>query len=287
MATSVYHFRCSLDAITQPDLEVFCNTWFKYWCFQHEKGDTGYEHYQGIGSLKKKRRQHEAVKAMKEQGRFAPEYLQPAVAGEAKKMKNVRALIDSYAGKADTRVAGPWHSPEQSDIYVPGHIRGKQLRGWQLQVHEIATREHLEFDTRKVHWVHDPVGGHGKSTFANVIEVLLREGISLPALNDAKELSQMFANWIEDKHITHPGIVMLDLPRALPKNQMHGFISALEELKNGRATDTRYHFKRVTFDPPSIWVFSNTLPDRRDLSADRWSVWEFDGEGTECNLRQT
>lgn len=285
-ATCVFQFRCSLTAITQPDLEAFCGSWFKHWVFQHEKGDTGYEHYQGIGSLKKRRRQPELVKAMREQGGFVPEYLQPSCAAESKKMKNVKAMLDSYAGKADTRVAGPWSSPDDSEIYVPGHIRGKQLMGWQRQVYEIATTEHKSFDARTVHWIHDPVGGHGKSTFANVVEILLREGICLPVVNDAKELSQMFANWIDDKKITHPGIVMLDLPRAMPKNQMNGFISALEELKNGKATDTRYHFKRVIFDPPSVWVFSNTLPDTGMLSKDRWTVWEFDGDGTECNLRQ-
>lgn len=283
-ASCVFQFRCSLTAITQPDLEAFCETWFKHWCFQHEKGDTGYEHYQGIGSLKKKRRQPELVKVMRDISKFVPEYLQPACAVEAKKMKNVKAMIDSYAGKADTRVAGPWHSKEESDVYVPGHIRGKTLRGWQEQMYDIATKEHNSFDDRKVHWIYDTSGNHGKSTLANVIEVILREGISLPAVNDSKELSQLVCNWVKDTEKTHPGIMILDLPRALQKNQMNGFITALEEIKNGRATDTRYHFTRAYFDPPSVWVFSNSLPDRTMLSADRWTVWKFDGEGTDCNL---
>lgn len=67
--------------------------------------------------------------------------------------------------------------------------------------------------------------------------------------------------------------MFFDMPRAMPKQALHGLYTAIEQIKKGKVYDLRYHYKDWWFDSPQIWVFSNTMPDRSLLSADRWKVW--------------
>jgi hypothetical protein len=65
------------------------------------------------------------------------------------------------------------------------------------------------------------------------------------------------------------------MPRALKKDKLGGFYSAIETVKDGYAYDDRYNFTEKIFDCPVIWVISNTLPDFSLLSRDRWKLWEI------------
>jgi uncharacterized LabA/DUF88 family protein len=67
--------------------------------------------------------------------------------------------------------------------------------------------------------------------------------------------------------------VFIDLPRALEKNQLRGFLTACEQIKKGKLYDLRNFTKKWWIDSPSIWVFSNTLVDFDLLSSDRWKIW--------------
>jgi len=49
--------------------------------------------------------------------------------------------------------------------------------------------------------------------------------------------------------------------------------AAIEEIKNGYAYDDRYRFQEAMFEPPHVWVFTNTMPDTKLLSLDRWKFW--------------
>ena len=66
---------------------------------------------------------------------------------------------------------------------------------------------------------------------------------------------------------------LIDMPRALKKDKLFGFYSALETLKDGYAYDDRYRFVEKVFDCPNIWVFSNCMPDPDMLSIDRWRIY--------------
>jgi hypothetical protein len=66
------------------------------------------------------------------------------------------------------------------------------------------------------------------------------------------------------------------MPRAIKKDRLYGFYSAIETIKDGYAYDDRYKFKEKVFDCPNIWIFSNILPNSKLLSSDRWRIWEVD-----------
>lgn len=283
---SLWHFRMNLDVGTPDQVINWCNQHFKFWVFQSETGNTGYEHYQGEGSLRKKRRKHEALEMFRNCPlNIVPNYFNQIPTNEAKRIKNVSHLMLRYAAKADTRIAGPWNSREEGkeETYIPPQYRGKVFKPWQQTVIDIGKRECAELDERHIHWIYDPVGSHGKSNISSLIE-LQKIGIDLPSHNDYKQLCEAVCNELMDTNNRNPGIMVMDMPRAMPKHKLHGITTALEQFKKGKVVDMRNHYKKWWFSTPSVWVFSNSEPPMEDLSADRWRIWSFDGPGCEANL---
>lgn len=64
--------------------------------------------------------------------------------------------------------------------------------------------------------IYDPQGNNGKSTLAAIAE-LTCDAIDLPPLNDFKDLIALLCNICMDKHLRAPGLVFVDLPRAMKK----------------------------------------------------------------------
>lgn len=273
-----------MTAGTPEEIMKWADEWFTYWIFQGERGDeTGYEHWQGEGSLKKKQYQHIIIASMQRCKGVVPNYMQPIPSAQAKLIRGLADLKKRYAAKADTRINGPFESLPLRETYVPAWIQGKEARGWQIPVLEIAEQEAAAMNLRTIHWVYDPDGNHGKSTLAAIMAIK-GKGVILPTLNDAKEITQALCNKLMDADDHNPGMIFLDLPRAMNKTQMSGFISACEMIKNGIIMDVRNHYKEWWIEAVSLWVFANVLPPRKALSQDRWVVWEFDGPGVESNL---
>lgn len=83
-----------------PDINVVVThlrEWCKHYVFQEERGDSGYEHWQGRVRLIKARRWNEI------KGKFCPGgNVTPTVD------KQFQEKTFTYVMKADTRVAGPW-----------------------------------------------------------------------------------------------------------------------------------------------------------------------------------
>lgn len=239
---------------------------FKKWCFQLERcPTTGSLHYQGRGSLFKKRRQPEAcslVNSTPLRGMDLTESSNESQKGES-----------FYTLKYETRISGPWddrtYKSSEPD-YVPIQYRGIMTRLHPFQ------RTIMDFvdDYRSVNIVIHPEGNAGKSTVAHLCR-LFKNGIRLPAIGDHKELIQVACNILMGRQERHPGPIFVDLPRALlhdPK-RLAPFFIAIEEIKGGYVYDVRNHYKEWDFDSPPIWVFCNSQPEWASLSMDRWRKW--------------
>ena len=49
----------------------------------------------------------------------------------------------------------------------------------------------------------------------------------------------------------------------------------LEDIKDGAATTSKYDIQRILFNTPNyVLVFSNSFPNMRHLSEDRWQILE-------------
>lgn len=260
---AVWDFTLSAEGHEDPQVIAAVKKLFKKWTVQKEQGDSGYVHYQGRGSLFKKRRFEETKKLCAQIG-WEDVHLTPS-------STNSQKGVCFYTQKEDTRVAGPWtDDDEQEEVYIPRQYQGisDRLLPWQQVVWDSAD----VFDTRTINLIYDPLGGNGKSTIASVMD-LHKRGIDLPPMNDAEKLIQSVADILMARRLRQPNVVFIDLPRAMDKRRLGGLYTAIEQIKKGKVYDTRYQYKEWWFDSPQIWVFSNIEPDLSMLSADRWKVW--------------
>ena len=242
---------------------------FKKWVFQRElTPTTGRSHFQGRGSLFKKKRQPELAATLN-----AGELRGMDVSESSNNSKNFDVF---YALKDETRVEGPWDNRDAAPTYVPRQYKGKdaQLYPWQQ-----AIRDSMNvFDSRTLNYIYDPTGGKGKTTVAAICS-LFDKGIRLPPINDAQLLLATMCDILTARNERQPGCVFIDLPRYMKKDKMYGIYSAIEEIKNGHVYDLRYTFKEWWFDSPPVWVFANVPPVYEAMSSDRWKVWTIHESG--------
>lgn len=230
----------------------------KKWVFQKEAGEeSGKHHLQGRLSLKGKH-------AMTKQAIIQLIKL-PLVEIHWSPEQNESAS-SFYVTKEDTRIDGPWSNKDVAP-YIPRKIRNLELRGWQA---DLADAMADYDDDRSIHFVLDKAGGIGKSTFCKYLAC--RKGaIVLPGtIGNADNLMKLAATSIGDRKecVTF----LLDLPRAIRKDAWNDWLSALEQLKNGHICDWRYSGTNKWIEPPTICVFTNSLPDTSLLTSDRWKV---------------
>lgn len=262
---AVYDFRANRETYELSQLKKWLKGNAKSWCFQLEKGDSGYEHWQGRCSLIKKRRKHELLALMEAQGFPKPQYLEPTVKENRRR--------NFYVTKEDTRVDGPWKD-DDVEKFIPIQFRGRMehLRPFQRDILESAKH----FDERTVNVIIDERGNHGKSVVANLARLFLG-GVALPACNDGEKLIASACDILMARELRHPGIVLIDIPRSSDQRHLRGIFTAVEQIKNGVVYDMRYKFREWWFDSPAVWVFMNEMPKLEMLSADRWALWSING----------
>lgn len=247
----------SADGLTFSEVIETLKPIAKHYVFQLERGDVhGYMHYQGRISLIKKRRAKEKHIVLALFKTWKPNYLEPTT--------NECKGDVFYATKEDTRVEGPW-SDKDEQIYVPRQVRDIEgLRPWQQYIVDDAK----VWDKRHINILYDTTGNNGKSILKTYVGVY-KIGRAIPFTNDYKDMMRIVMD------TTKKPLYIIDIPRALKKDSMYNFFSAIETLKDGYAYDDRYSFREEYFDCPNIWVFMNTIPDIDMLSHDRWRFWKI------------
>lgn len=243
-ALCTWDFTISEEYIQLKEIIAFCKAQTKKYCFQLEKGNSGYLHYQGRISLKTKKRK--MIGLLHEKCHWSP-------------TSNENRENEFYVMKNETREKGPW---TDRDSYIPKQVRNIELLPWQADI--LNSRE--IWDTRTINILYDKTGNIGKSTLATYggCRGLLR---NIPVMNEYRDIMRMIMDTPENK------LYLIDFPRALTKQSSAGFWSAIETIKNGYAYDDRYNFREKYFDCPQVWVFTNVLPHEELLSKDRWKYW--------------
>lgn len=242
---------------------------FKKWCFQKEEcPTTGRLHYQGRGSLFKKKRLPELWNLLND----------TKLHGMQVSESSLKTFQDEifYMMKYDTRLDGPWDDTKWKDPeYIPRQFRGlmDRLYPWQQQILDSADT----FDDRYVNLVYDPQGCKGKSTIARLSQ-LHKGALRLPPVGDHKQLLESACDILMARKEREPNLCFIDLPRTLtidPK-KFAPFMIAIEEVKGGVVCDMRNHYKEWWFDSPQVWVFCNHVPNLGYMSDDRWIFWTID-----------
>lgn len=131
---------------------------------------------------------------------------------------------------------------------------------WQQQVIDTCKEP---ADDRTVVWIHDSVGGRGKSKLIKYLVTNMGACLLTGRIND-----MAFA------YDDHP-IVCFDIPRTQADNLDHIYGFA-ESLKNGLIFSSKYESGQKCFDPPHVIFVSNAMPNYGKWTADRYNVIDLD-----------
>lgn len=267
-ACKLFAFRHSMEKLTREQVEKVLNKWCSYWVYQIERGDSGYMHYQGAFSLIKKRRKHELIKHMGEVEGFAFEYCEPMPKSEAEHIRNVDGLLETYAGKFDTRVEGPFSNKKAVVEFRPRQcLKTEQLYPWQQQVVESLK----SYEERTINVLHDRAGNRGKSS---LITYCMFEKLAFKVNSEkATDIVADCCNYCMDNELRTCAF-LFDMPRGLQPSRDH--LVGIESLKSGMLFDRRHHAAVWWINAPTIWIICNELPNMKYLSADRWKLWHID-----------
>lgn len=232
--------------------------WCSHFCFQKEKGESGYVHWQCRVQLIHK----------KTQAAMLTEVC-PIIQGHWSVTSNgvhPGPKMFCYVMKEDTRIDGPW---DDTSLIQEKPPLTRQLRNfmehdfypWQKTCHELVQQE----DDRWIHLIFDKVGNVGKSVF---LEFLEYQGLAfeMPPLRHMEDIMEFAHSFPAQR------AYIIDMPRGMKKDKLADFYAGLESIKNGVTYDKRYVGKKRRMDRPQIMVFTNMLPAFEFMSMDRWRI---------------
>lgn len=154
-----------------------------------------------------------------------------------------------------------WNARPQKSLLAelewwPGPLQAEQEK-WLASI-EAQTR-------RQVCWVIDTIGGLGKSDF----------GIWLAEQWHGGEVFLMDGGSVADQMHAYQGqaLCVIDIPRDTDEKMFPYRI--IENFKRGWASSTKYNSHVKRYKPAKVIVFSNTYPQSRKLSRDRWVVYDY------------
>jgi hypothetical protein len=173
-----------------------------------------------------------------------------------------------YVEKLDTRIEGPWHLKDFSKKIETAQL--KIFKGFELRPYQEKILEQTKiFDMRCIDLIYDQKGNIGKSIFSEYCEYM-NVAEEIPPFRLMEDIFQWVYGMPKKK------AYFVDMPRGMKKDKLGEFYAGIEVIKNGVAYDKRNYAKKVRFDRPRIFIFTNTLPVLSLMSIDRWNIWTID-----------
>lgn len=238
----------------------------KKWGFQQEIGDTGYRHYQIRMSLIKKASESKVLSLIKDTD----------LAGHITPTTNeTMGDVYFYVTKLDTRLAGtePYTDKDPEPPPMTWQLEDFLKKGpapWMLDIYNICLTKK---EIRKINVIWDFKGGIGKSQFTEWLEYL-GAAEQIPFHNSYEDISAWVCSRREQGSKAKNYII--DIPRGLKKDKLNEFYSGIESLKDGVVFDKRHRARKIRFDRPNIFIFTNSKPQDETLemiSKDRWQIF--------------
>lgn len=166
----------------------------------------------------------------------------------------------TYCTKDNTYISTFPLSREARILKSYDNVEWKQ---WQQNVIDIVESK---ADDRSIHWFHEPNGNTGKSFLAKYLYLkyncIIADGKKDNVFNQVNM-------WLQKHPEDDPKIILLDIPRY---NKDYINYGTLEKLKDGLIYSGKYEGGVCIFDAPHVIVFSNSEPEYKKLSLDRWKV---------------
>lgn len=228
------------------EIEILSNKFneiCKRYCFQQEVGENGTHHLQGVISLYTKSRWTEFK---------LPKEIHWEVCKNVEKSYKYCSKEQTRFGKIFTKGYNPIEILHADNFY-----------DWQKFILNILnSKPH----PRKVYWFYDIKGGCGKSSFC---KYLAYHELAI-VCNGGK--SKDLINLIYNSNMETTNAVIWDIARCNGNSVSY---NALENIKNGLICNTKYETGTKIFNCPHIIIFSNDKPEVKNLSEDRWEIYEI------------
>lgn len=228
--------------------------------FQLEQGATGYKHWQGRVITKKQYRENEIWKYGKDKFLHGIRWSITS--------NNAKGNMD-YVTKDYSKIAGPWKIDEFAKVltWQLKEFFEFGLWHWQQKVADMCQVAQM----RTINIIYDKSGHCGKSLFCEYLEYMnLAEEV--PPFRMMDDIFQ----WVYS--VAGKKAYIFDMPRGMKKDRLGDFYSGIEVIKNGVAYDKRYTAKKIRFNRPVIFIFTNTLPNFELMSKDRWDIYSINEE---------
>lgn len=216
------------------------------WVFGYEVGEKGTPHLQGYLNLKGKKSLSSLINII-----GIKEIHFEAVKGSEK--QNIE-YCTKEANYVSNFVPPPPEPLELVTVFDP----------WMLELIDIVKMKACK---RSVYWIHEPIGGVGKSSFAKYL--CATYGAMYIDEGKKSDLVNLVFNM---KEINSKTVLIIDIPR---DNGNKTSYKALEQFKNGMICNTKFETGMRLFNSPHIIVFSNFYPEVEKLSLDRWKIGEI------------
>lgn len=208
-----------------------------------EKGDLGTPHLQGYFELKNGR-SFQSIKKML--GR-----------SHIEKANGNREQNIAYCTKDQIKIC-TFKPPRK--VRLLQKYNDITWRPWQQEVIDICETEP---DNRTIYWAWEPVGNTGKSFLCKYLglkyDAIIADGKKADIFNQIK-------TWLDIHPDEDPKIILLDVPRF---NEGYVNYGVIEQIKNGAIYSGKYEGGVCYFEPPHIFIFSNSSPKMDNWSSDR------------------
>jgi len=146
---------------------------------------------------------------------------------------------------------------------------------WQQKWHDRIINE--PGDYRSINWIHERIGGTGKSYFAREMFMRYpREVYTLKQMGGAEKCATIIANALNEGWSGR--CLIVDLPRNAEDKSIY---EPLESIRDGMVTATRYSGKTFVFDIKWVIVLANFPPQTFSMSMDRWKIHDHNGMNLE------
>jgi len=213
-------------------------------CFQEETGESGTRHLQGCIKLKRKMR--------------FEEFKLPKQIHWEKVISWEHAV--KYCSKEETRTGLIYSKGLPKELKLIS-----KLKNWQQTIINMTNEEP---DDRTINWIYDKIGCMGKTTFSKYLYAKTDAIIATGGGN--KDIACMLAGVAEEgRDLNEKTTFVFNFPRCTEGVSY----KAIESVKDGLITSTKYHSETLVFNCPHVFIFSNEKPLIHKLSMDRWKLW--------------
>lgn len=214
------------------------------YCFQEETADSGTKHLQGTLTLKKKMRWTE-FKLSKEI------HWEPT--------RNLKAA-ELYCQKENTR------SGKQYKFGYPIELKLiNELRPWQQSIVDLSLDEPND---RTINWIYDPEGNMGKTVFSKYM--FSKHDAIIATGGGVKDIACLIAGLVKNgRDLNKKTTFIFNFPRSTDNVSY----PAIESVKDGLMTSTKYESSTLVFNCPHVFIFSNEPPETNKLTKDRWNIF--------------